>query len=354
MNDTVTTWPADIAKILHVAPLTPGAFGRILELTSNVSFEQSVRMLEATPDALPKLLQQANGLLLFKGAQRIREEPELLLRLSRLFGSEVEDYRATLTPINMVHEQVPEILVVSNLPPYNVQPPQRPQPPLTADGELPIQFPHRRGWHTDQSYRRPPPDISLFFAAIAAPTGQGQTLYADCISAYETLPDSLRNQVDDLIGIHASPRLGLSESAALAGEPAPQLAPHQRPQQQAVVRTHPETGRRALYLCEGNQMDWYNGPFVGMEPGPRGDGARLLYELMEHITRAQTSYAHNWSDGDLIIYDNRSILHSATWYDANNHQRLMWRTTVWGNPGPEYAGESRSWVPQRSERSVAD
>ena len=63
-----------------------------------------------------------------------------------------------------MHTPVPEILLVSNMAPVSKAPPPRPEPPLTADGKLPVQYPQRKGWHTDQSYRRPPPDISLFYA----------------------------------------------------------------------------------------------------------------------------------------------------------------------------------------------
>jgi taurine dioxygenase len=111
-----------------------------------------------------------------------------------------------------------------------------------------------------------------------------------------------------------------------------------------VVRTHPVTGKRALYLCEAGQMDWIQGPFAGLEPGPDGAGAELLYTLMAHYTQPQFTYTHNWDEGDLIIYDNRTLVHAATWFDAEAHPRLMWRTTVFGNPGEVYAGEAKSWV----------
>jgi taurine dioxygenase len=111
-----------------------------------------------------------------------------------------------------------------------------------------------------------------------------------------------------------------------------------------VVRVHPVTGRRALFLCEAGQMDWLDGPFEGMQPGLDGDGSRLLYELMAHYTDPRFTYAHAWTRGDLIVYDNRTLIHAATWFDAAAHERVMWRTTVAGNPGAEYAGERKSWL----------
>ena len=65
----------------------------------------------------------------------------------------------------------------------------------------------------------------------------------------------------------------------LRGDTPKPTARHERPQRQPVVRTHPVTGKPALYLCESGQMDWIDGPFVGLEPGPNGEGARLLDEL---------------------------------------------------------------------------
>ena len=62
------------------------------------------------------------------------------------------------------------------------------------------------------------------------------------------------------------------------------------------------------------------------------------------------TYTHEWTKGDLVIYDNRNLLHSGTWYDADAHIRIMWRTTVRGNPDPTYAGETCSWVPAEDFR----
>jgi taurine dioxygenase len=72
----------------------------------------------------------------------------------------------------------------------------------------------------------------------------------------------------------------------------------------------------------------------------------LLRELLTHTTRDEFVYVHEWEPGDLLIADNRNLLHCATWYDADAHTRLMWRTTVMGNPGSEYAGEQKTWIPR--------
>lgn len=91
-------------------------------------------------------------------------------------------------------------------------------------------------------------------------------------------------------------------------------------------------------------MDFVDGPIEGLEPGPDGEGAALLDDLMRHVTRPEFTYVHEWSPGDLVIGDNRCLLHAATWYDVGRHSRLMWRTTVMGNPGAEYHGDAKSWI----------
>ena len=319
-------------------PLTGASFGATVRLAKPLS--------QGIPDGLPTVLAEADGLLLIPGLQEIADRPDLLVELSRRFGSEVEDYRHTLTAATSVHKAVPEIFLVSNMAPVNRAPPRRPDPPLTADGGLPVQYPHRRGWHTDQSYRRPPPDISLFYAVTPVARDRGQTLFADGTAAYAALPPHLKAKVDGLQGLHCQPGTSRSREAVLAGRPAEQQPAHARSQRQPVVRTHPVTGKPALYVCEWGQMDWVDGPFVGMQPGPHGDGAALLDELMAHYTRPQFVYAHAWTVGDLVVWDNRCLVHAATWYDGDQEQRMMWRTTVRGNPGSIYDGEARSWLPR--------
>jgi taurine dioxygenase len=325
-------------------PLSGAKFGGCVRLKGDGGAHRVIQVAEAEPDALPHALAKSGGLLLLQGMEEIIGEPELLVRLSRGFGTEVEDYRRNLTPLNMVHETVPEIFIVSNIPPVVRMPPRRPDPPLTEDGKLPTRFPHRRGWHTDQSYRRPPPDISLFMAVSPVRRDQGQTLFADTTAAYEALSPELKARVEGLEGLHVSLSARRSRDEVLAGVTPRELRPHEQPQRQPVVRIHPVTGKRALYLCEYGQMDWVEGPFANMQPGPHGDGAELLFALMSHITQPEFIYVHEWTRGDLIVWDNRCLVHAATWFDAEKEGRLMWRTTVSGNPGALYAGERKSWI----------
>lgn len=321
-------------------PLPKAAFGATVRLARPLAAD--------LPDALPQMLANAGGLLHIPEAREIGRDPALMVRLGRLFGPEVEDYRHLPTGLAMVHATQPEIFLVTNTLPGARPPPAQPEPPLTADGELPVQYPHRKGWHTDQSYRRPPPDISLFYAVTPADRSRGQTLFASGILAYDALPAALKEKVETLQGLHAQPGTGRGRREALAGKAPRPFALHERSQPQPVVRTHPVTGQRALYLCEYGQMDWFDGPFLGMEPGPHGNGAALLDELMSHYTQPEFVYVHEWTEGDLLVWDNRCLIHAATWYDSEKDRRLMWRTTVRGNPGALYDGERPSWIAQEA------
>lgn len=325
------------ARIDMARPLPGAAFGATVRLGKPLG--------EEMPDGLPQALAEAGGLLLLPARGEITADPRLLVKLSYLFGPEVEDYRTLLTRVDMAHETVPEIFMVTNMVPGARPPPRQPSPPLTADGKLPVQYPHRTGWHTDQSYRRPPPDISLFYAVTPVQPSRGQTIFASGTLAYEALPAALKARVETLEGLHCAPATGRDRGEVEAGKTPPPQPPHRRSQRQPVVRIHPVTGRKALYLCERGQMDWFEGPFVGLEPGPYGEGAKLLDELMAHYTRAEFVYVHEWTQGDVLVWDNRCLVHAATWYDGASEQRMMWRTTVRGNPGALYAGEARSWIP---------
>ena len=330
---------------IRFRPLEKASFGVLAEIEAT-SLDQAVaRFLEAGAE-ISDQLHQAGGLMVVRGLDGLRHAPRELARISEIFGPEVENYRGTLTAARFFHDEVPEVLVLSNLAPCNHPPPPRPEPPLTPEGAFPVQFPQRGNWHTDQSYRRPPPDITLLFGVTNPPPDEGQTLFADCTAALAALGPDVRAKIEGLQGLHAPSWIGRRPEDVRAGAPPKPLLAHQLPQRQPLVRAHPVTGRPALYICEEAQMDHVDGPIEGLEPGPDGEGARLLRRLLAHATQRQFVYVHEWQTGDLVIGDNRCLLHAATWYDAERHARLMWRTTVRGNPGEEYRGEAKSWIPR--------
>ena len=168
-------------------------FGSQIEVPVHCGAAPFVEYCRTNPTFLLKELDKAKGLLLIHGLGEVADKADWLLELSQLCGNEVENYRETNIAQHLVHTEIPQILQVSNVAPVNRQPPDKPEPPLTEDGLLPVTFPHRVGWHSDQSYRRPPPDVSLFYAVKPCPQGQGQTLYASGILAYDALSDEQKN-----------------------------------------------------------------------------------------------------------------------------------------------------------------
>lgn len=316
----------------------------VLAVFNDGAAASAIEGFVAAGDLIREQFKEAGGLMLVRGLAGLEEAPEQLVRISRVFGPEVEDYRETLTSARFFHRDVPEMLVLSNRPPCNHPPPPRPEPALTEAAGLPVQFPHQPNWHTDQSYRRPPPDISLLYGVTTPPRGQGQTLFADCTAAYAALDPEVQRRIEKLNGIHVPSWTGRRPADVRAGVAPKPLLDHQQPQRHPLVRFHPDSGKPALYICEDKQMDFVDGPIEGLSSGPDGEGAALLHELMRHATRPEFVYVHEWRPGDLVVGDNRCLLHAATWYDADKHTRLMWRTTVMGNPGPEYRGEAKSWI----------
>ena len=327
--------------------LAQDGFGIRLEFASG-DLEDVLAICSANADAILSRFYAARGLMLIEGMHGVFKHPRALVELSRLFGSEVENYHQTLTSPRFFHDSEEEILILSNEPPCN-----HPPPPRSHDDGLKVQFPHQVNWHSDQSYRRPPPDITLLLAVRTPPPDQGQTLVADCTSACAALTPETRERLRHLNGIHAPSWVGRSREAVEKGEPILDLLPHQLPQRHPIVRRHPVSGEESLFVCEEKQMDFVDGPVVELETGLDGEGARLIRELLAHSTQEKFVYSHQWQVGDLLITDNRNLLHCATWYDADSYSRLMWRTTVLGNPGHEYAGEKKSWIPEDGSKIMA-
>jgi taurine dioxygenase len=224
-------------------------FGGVLEFQSD-NLGEILRTFERHADAILSLFYAARGLMVVKGLQALVDQPQALVELSRLFGAEVEDYHQTLTSARFFHDSVNEILILSNAEPCNHPPPPPPAPKrLLQDQQqsserLPVQFPAQINWHTDQSYRRPPPDITLLLAVELPPHDQGQTLFADCTAALAALDPARQQALEMLQGIHAPSWVGRSRQAVENGEQPLELLAHQLPQRQPLVRRHPVTNEK--------------------------------------------------------------------------------------------------------------
>jgi alpha-ketoglutarate-dependent taurine dioxygenase len=162
-------------------------------------------------------------------------------------------------------------------------------------------------WHTDKPYNPVPPLLTTLYAVELPPKG-GDTEFANTALAYAALPEPTKRRIAGL-------RVAFSPKFAI-GPHRPAAVDH------PLVRTHPETGRQALYL--GNHA-------IGVLGMSEAEGMALLDALLEHATQRQFVYTHRWCAGDLIMWDNRCLLHRAVAnYDRNRHRRILHRSLVRG------------------------
>ena len=178
-------------------------------------------------------------------------------------------------------------------------------------------------WHSDISYREYPSLGSLLYALEVPPEG-GDTLFANMYAVYEALSDEMKARIDGLKAVHRYAQIyELSRNAA--GSARPPLTEEQKakvPQVvHPVVRTHPETGRKALYVSPGLT--------VGIVDMDEEESRALLAELHRHSTRPEFVYRHIWRRHDVLFWDNRCTMHVATGYNPR-YTRHMHRTTVKG------------------------
>ena len=171
-----------------------------------------------------------------------------------------------------------------------------------------------RLWHTDSSFKRIPARYSIL-AAKVLPSQGGDTEFADLRAAYDGLPDRTKAEIADKVAIHS-----IFNSRATIG--FHDFTPEERdalpPVPQAMVRTHPGSGRTSLYIAS------HAGAVLGLnEPEAR----MLLIDLMEHATQRRYVHAHAWRPGDVVMWDNRCILHRGRWHPPEEVRELR-RTTV--------------------------
>ena len=174
-----------------------------------------------------------------------------------------------------------------------------------------------RLWHSDSSFRAKPAKYSILSARTVASDG-GNTEFADMRNAYDTLDAKTRALVDDLVCEHS---LVYSRGSMGFSELTDDEKAMMKPVRQRLVRTHPVTGRKSLYLSS------HAGTIVGwLVPESRD----LLRDLTEHATQRENVYIHRWRQYDLVIWDNRQTMHRVRRFDETQ-PRDMRRTTVAGD-----------------------
>ncbi len=176
------------------------------------------------------------------------------------------------------------------------------------------------GWHTDHSNDTRPPKATVLHA-VTLPDRGGDTQYANMAAAYAALPAATKDRIANLLAIHvyqsthsARKLMGLSDANK---ERVPNAVLH------PIVRTHPETGRKSIFInpirIEG---------ILGLD---HKEALPLLDDLLAHATQERFQYRHEWRPGDLVMWDNRCLLHKANGDYDMNQTRYLYRVMLQGD-----------------------
>ena len=175
-------------------------------------------------------------------------------------------------------------------------------------------------WHTDSSFKPVPAMASLLSGREVPPAG-GETEFVSMRHAWATLPEATRRQLDGRVVVHS---ILYSRSTIAKGLFDPEHERELLPVRQALVRANPVNGRKGIYI---GSHAWY---VEGMD---YAESRRLLDDLLAHTTRPECVFQHHWKQWDLVMWDNRCVLHRGRPWDAKTYKRVMRRTTIAGT-GP--------------------
>jgi taurine dioxygenase len=257
-----------------------------------------------------------NLVLLFRG-QSLSDED--LLRVAESFGgAQVAGSRGYYVKAGFDTKSgrvsaLPGISIISNLDKDG-----KPVDFHAGTGSQPL------GWHTDNSYVDTPPKGSILYGLRTPVDGGGNTSFANQYVAYETLPEATKARIEGLHVKHDTSRNtagNLRPTADLPSTYEEVVGPIH-----PLVRVHPATGRRALYL--GRRYACPSSYIVEM---PTAEGEALLDELWAHATDESLTWTQHWQPGDVLMWDNRCVMHARSPIDSNQ-PREMHRTLIAGEP----------------------
>jgi len=174
-------------------------------------------------------------------------------------------------------------------------------------------------WHSDMSYAPRPARATMLYA-VEVPALYGLTLgdtaFANAAAAWDALPGEMKKSIDGLRGVFDF--RGRKRNRPIKDEVVAQYPPVMHP----IVRTHPRTGRKSLYVMRGD--------CTGIEGMASEEAEALIAALADHIVRPEFVYRHRWRQGDLVMWDNCTAQHRAVLDYDLPQRRLMWRTTIRG------------------------
>jgi taurine dioxygenase len=286
--------------------LTPSGFG------VTVDGVDVGRLGERDRERLVEAFHDSGGLVLVRGQGG--SSPESLLAFAALFG-EIES-NDKYDP-DFLLPGFPQILRIGN---------------LRENGRFRSLFveadPPPLLWHSDDTFRHPQP-LGSCLLCVATPSRGGETGFAGMAAAYEALPDGMKRRIEGLTAVHSYHYLNeylrrrSPHRPPLSEELRAKFPPIRRP----LVATHPVTGRKSLYIpkCHIESIDGLS----------QEEGESLLTELLEHATGPDFAFLHRWAPGDVVVWDNRSVLHAPSPFESDRDARLLYRVTV---AGPQIEG----------------
>jgi alpha-ketoglutarate-dependent taurine dioxygenase len=234
--------------------------------------------------------------------------PPQLAHFSRHFGTPQVNVRAEVN-----HDETPEVGWITN---------------VTRDGKPLGSHDAGRYWHSDLCYLEKPSKITVLNALeVPARDGvtYGDTQFAGMAAAYDALPDAIRHRIEGLNAANGyrymwNRKAGEFGVRALLSEA--ELAKYPPDAVHPVVRTHPSTSRKCLYVCDG-----YTHRILGI---PEEESRELLHFLFAHAIRPEFLYRHKWHVGDVLMWDNCAVQHKASFDYAPPLRRVMQRCTIEG------------------------
>jgi taurine dioxygenase len=207
------------------------------------------------------------------------------------------------------HPQYPEIMIVSN---------------IKEDGRDIGHADAGRVWHTDMSYTATPPRATMLYALevpVENGTTLGDTLFSSAAHAHDSLSTDEQRRIAGLRAIH---QVAGRRARTGTGQEDQALRYRQPAVVHPVVRTHPHTGRKCLYVSKGE--------CEGIEGMPKDEALALIDALADRTIEPRFRYVHRWRKGDLLMWDNCAVQHLASHdYEWPKHRRLMHRVTVGGS-----------------------
>jgi len=169
------------------------------------------------------------------------------------------------------------------------------------------------GWHTDGAYDAEPFKATQLYA-LAVPSRGGDTLFASMYAAHDALPSRLRDRLEGRTGIFTYG--GRRKATALLNPEDRDWTPVRHP----IIRTHPETGRKALYFDPGK--------ILSIDGLDAAESDAIIDELTERMIQPEGEYRHRWRNGDIVIWDNRCSYHKAAGDYPPEEDRIHWRVSI--------------------------